>query len=104
MEKTKNKKLDNKKLNRELRFIPRRLQPYNYERYKKVNPNLTESVYKQLRRNGSEWKILCGLEVSTHWGQVVLEERWELKCGELYKENDFYKFRYVPEKYLELEW
>ena len=44
MEKTKNKKFDNKKLNRELGLVPRKLQPYNYERYKKVNPNLTESV------------------------------------------------------------
>ena len=40
----------------------------------------------------------------THWGQVVLEEKWEFKCDKLYMESDFYKFRYVPEKYLELEW
>lgn len=100
----KNKKFDNDEFKRKLGLVPRRLQAYNYERYKKVNPNLTESVYKQLRQNGAEWKILCGLEVSTHWGNVLLKERWELKCGELYKESDFYKFRYVPEKYLVLEW
>jgi len=99
-----NKKFNNEEFKRKLGLVPKRLQPYDYERYKKVNPNLTESVYEQLRRNGSEWKILCGLEVSTHWEQVVLEERWELKCGELYKEKDFYKFRYVPEKYLGSEW
>jgi len=102
--KMENKKFDNEEFKRELGLVPRRLQPYNYERYKKVNPNLTEPVYQQLRRDGSEWKILCGLEVSTHWGQVVLEEKWELKCDKLYMESDFYKFRYVPEKYLELEW
>ena len=37
-----NKKFDNEKFKRELGLVPRRLQPYNYERYKKVNPNLTE--------------------------------------------------------------
>ena len=100
----KREEFDNEKFKRELGLVPRWLQPYNYERYKKVNPNLTKPVYEQLRRNGVEWKILCGLSVSTHWGNEVLKERWELKCGELYKKNDFFKFRYVPEKYLELEW
>ena len=97
-------KFDNEKFKRDLGITPRVLQPYNYERYKKINPNLTESVYKQLRINGSEWKILCGLSVYTHWGNEVLKETWFLKCGELYKETDFFKFRYVSEKYLELEW
>lgn len=99
-----NKTFDNEKFKRELGIVPRVLQPYNFERYQRVNPNLTESVYKKLRINGAEWKILCGLRVSTHWGNEILQEVWELKCGELYKNSDFYRFRYVPKKYLELEW
>ena len=100
----KKEEFNNEKFKKELGVPPRALQPYNFERYKKANPNLTEEVYKQLRLNGSEWKILCGLSVFTHWGNEVLKERWELKCDELYKESDFYKFRYVPQRYLELSW
>lgn len=95
---------DNEKFKKELGILPRTLQPYDFERYNNVNSNLTEAVYKQLRLNGSEWKILCGLSVSTHWGNEVLQEAWHLKCDELYKESDFYKLRYFPEKYLALEW
>lgn len=95
---------DNDNIKRVLDDTQGTLQPYNFERYRNINPNLTEDVYRQLRINGNEWKILCGLSVRTHWGDEILKEIWELKCDELYKHSDFFRFRYVPEKYLELEW
>jgi hypothetical protein len=98
-----NKTFDNEKFKRELGIVPCVLQPYNFERYKKINPNLTESVYKQLRINGSEWKILCGLSIFTHWGNEILKEVWYLKGDEHYKDSDFYKWRYCPEIYLALD-
>lgn len=79
------------------------LQPYNFERYKEFNPNLTEPVYKHLRLNHSEWKILCGLSVSTHWGDEILKKMWYLKMDELYKDSIFYKNRHEPENYLALD-
>lgn len=77
------------------------LQPYNFERYLATNPNLTEAVYTHLRQNGAEWKILCGLSVSNHWGTEILKEVWYLIPN--YKETEFYKFRFEPEKYLALD-
>lgn len=100
----KKQEFDNEEFKRKLGVPQRALQPYNFERYRKINRNLTEEVYKQLRINGSEWKILCGLSVSTHWGNEILKEVWELKCDEYYKQSDYYIFRYTPEKYLKLEW
>lgn len=78
------------------------MQPYNYERYKAVNPNLTKSMYEFLRGNGSEWKILCGLHVKRQWSNDVLEPVWYLNFGELYKDGEIYKNRYRPEYYLGL--
>jgi hypothetical protein len=79
------------------------LQPYNYERYKAYNQNLTEPVYQHLRKNRAEWKILCGLSVSTHWGNEILKEMWYLNLKGLYKDSVFYKNRYEPETYLFLD-
>ena len=81
---------------------PLNLQRYNFERYSRYNNNLTESTYQYLRQNGAEWKILCGLGVTTHWGSKILEEVWWLKRNNGYMSTDFYKFRFTPEKYLEL--
>jgi hypothetical protein len=100
----KKEEFDNEQFQKDMGLKPNPLQPYDYERYKAFNPNLTERVYQHLRQNRAEWKILCGLSVSEHWGREVLKEVWELKCDELYKESAFYRFRYVPERYLELEW
>jgi len=99
----KKKEFDNEEFKKSMGLKPRTLQPYNFERYKAVNPYLTEDVYKHLRQNGSEWKILCGISVYTHWGSEILKEVWWLKGNNCYLDTDFYKFRYVPEKYLELE-
>lgn len=77
-------------------------QVYDFERYSAFNPNLTEPVYLHLRNNHAEWKILCGLSVSKHWGFEILNELWYLKNNEEYKNSDFYKYRYTPENYLNL--
>jgi hypothetical protein len=99
----KNETFDIEKFKKELGIKPRVLQPYNYERYKLFNPNLTEGTYKHLRENQAEWKILCGLSVSTHWGQEILKKVWWLSDNEAYKETDFYKYRFAPEHYLNLK-
>ena len=78
------------------------LQPYNFERYLVVNPYLTIRMYEYLRENNDEWKILCGIRVKIKWENEILEEVWYLKGDENYKETDFYKFRFEPEKYLAL--
>lgn len=83
-----------------LGLTPQNFQPYNFERYQKLNPNLNEAVYKHLRQNGAEWKILCGLSVYAHWGCEMLKEVWWLKYD--YLNTDFYKYRFNPEKYLKL--
>jgi hypothetical protein len=80
-----------------------RLQPYDYEKYNAVNPNLTKDMYHFLRGNGSEWKILCGLKVIRKWSNDVLEPVWYLNGGELYKDGEIYKNRYNPEYYLGLD-
>lgn len=98
------KEFDNEQFKKDLGLKPNPLQPYNYERYNAFNSNLTEQVYQHLRKNRAEWKILCGLSVYTHWGSEILKENWCLKWGELYKDSDFYKYRYVPNEYLKLEW
>jgi hypothetical protein len=97
------KEFDNEKFKRDMGLRPRVLQPYDFERYNKYNPKLTEPVYQHLRQNGSEWKILCGLSVTTHWGSVLLAEEWHLKWGECYKETDFYKWRYEWQNYISLD-
>ena len=78
------------------------VQPYDYERYRAVNPKLTKEMYEFLRGNGSEWKILCGLKVTRQWSNDVLEPVWYLNGGERYKDGEIYKNRYLPEKYLAL--
>ena len=73
-----------------------RLQPYNFERYKAVNPNLSEKMYRFLRENGTEWKILCGEKVIMKYENEVLEPVWYLK------NDDIYNNRYNPDYYLNL--
>ncbi len=98
------KEFDNEQFKKDMGLKPNPLQPYNYERYKAVNKYLTEPVYQHLRQNRAEWKILCGIRVSTHWGCEILPEVWYLQNDGHYKDSVFYKFRYVPEEYLKLEW
>ena len=98
-----NKTFDNDEFKKQFGLEPRRVQQYDFERYKRYNLNLTEPAYKHLRQSGAEWKILCGLEVYTHWGSELLKEAWWLKNNKGYMETDFYKYRFAPENYLNLK-
>jgi hypothetical protein len=60
------------------------LEPYNYEGYKILNPQLTEELYSSLRLNRALWKVACGKEISTHWGLVQLEPVWWLDIPKNY--------------------
>ncbi len=55
-----------------------KLEPYNYEAYKKVNPKLTEKMYGFLRGNGTLWKVLCGKRVEMKYENEVLDRVWWL--------------------------
>jgi hypothetical protein len=78
-----------------------RLQPYDYERYRLFNPKLSENMYRFLRDNNCEWKILCGLRVTMDWSNDVLEPIAHLKSDIVsYTEYFEYKNRFSPENYL----
>lgn len=98
------KEFDNEQFQKDMGLKPNPLQPYNFERYKAFNPELTETAYQHLRQNRAEWKILCGLGVYSPWGSEILKEVWWRKGKELYKDSVFYKFRYLPDEYLKLKW
>lgn len=83
-----------------LNMLNQSLQPYDYERYRAVNPNLTVRMYEYLRENQCEWKILCGLRVKIRWENEILEEVKSRKGGEGYKLTTFYLNRFTPEEYL----
>lgn len=87
-----------------LGFEKQSFQPYNYNRYLAVNPNLTVRMYEYLRGNHSEWKILCGISVKICWENEILKEVKSRKEGEGYKLTPFYIYRFTPKEYLKLEW
>ena len=78
------------------------LQPYNYERYLRVNENLTVKMYEHLRDNNCEWKILCGLRVHLKGTTESLDEVWWQRNDNNYKQSEFYIFRYMPKKFIPL--
>jgi len=53
------------------------LQPYDYEKYKSICPELTVPVYERIRNNMAEWKIVAGIEILEfgEWGAVILPAR-----------------------------
>jgi len=69
---------DPEKIKESLGCAPRKYEEYDYEKYKRINPKLTEETYKHLYSNHGLWKIVCGQEVSTHWGMILLERVWYL--------------------------
>lgn len=96
----KNKKMkefDLEKFNEEMGFNFK-LQPYNYEKYKSVNPNLTENMYSYLRENGTEWKILCGCQVRIKWEIDMLKRNFSLMT----KNRNVFLQRFSSENYLDL--
>jgi len=49
------------------------LEPYDYEKYKTINPKLTKRMYEHLRFNGVLWKVICGKRVEIRYTNEVLE-------------------------------
>ncbi|MEY2702988.1 MAG: hypothetical protein RLY43_1626 [Bacteroidota bacterium] len=75
------------------------LAPYNFELFHAFNPNLTVEVYNFLRENGTEWKIICGLEVRIKFSSHFLESNRDLTLANL----RVYRNRFVPDYYLNPE-
>lgn len=59
------------------------LAPYNFELFHAFNPSLTVEVYNFLRENGTEWKIICGLEVRIKYSPHFLERNRVLTFANL---------------------
>ncbi len=72
------------------------LTPDNFELFKGFNPNLTKEVYKFLRENGTEWKIICGFEIKIKYSNHFLKGNNDLLLSNL----KVYKNRYNREYYL----
>lgn len=79
-----NKEFDLEKFNKIMGFkTTYKLQPYDYERYRLINPELTVAVYERLRKSGAEWKIVAGIEILEfgEFGEVLLPARPHLNRG-----------------------
>lgn len=56
-----------------------KLEPYNYEKYKAINPNLTESMYRRMRIGGVLWKVSLGIKHIDKFSGEVLNSNWRLQ-------------------------
>lgn len=63
-------------------------EPWDYEKYKAINPKLSKSMYKFLYGNGGLWKVKCGKRVENKLTGEVLEAVWWLDTPENW-ENRF---------------
>lgn len=80
----KDKKFDLEKFKREMGWdTTYKLQPYDYEKYKFISPQLTVAVYERLRESEAEWKIVAGIEILEfgEFGEVLLPARPHLNRG-----------------------
>ena len=67
-------------------------QRYDYEKYKAINPNLTEEAYKICWQNGWEWKIYSGKPIYYFWN-LILEPLWFLDSGDdIENRNKYYEY------------
>jgi hypothetical protein len=64
--------------------LTNRMPPYNYEKYKAINPALSKKMYNFLRGNGTLWKVNCGQRVVMKYENEVLEAVWWLDTPENY--------------------
>lgn len=74
-----------------------KLNPYMFDAFKGFNPKLTKKMYKYLRGNRTEWKILCGIEVKIKYEPDLLEPIWSLR----FINNEIYENRFDPSYYLD---
>lgn len=54
-------------------------ESYDYEKYKAINPKLTESMYRKMRISGALWKIQLGIEHKDKFSGEVLQGNWRLQ-------------------------
>ena len=77
----KTEKFDNAKFKKSLGLTDKsgRYEKYDYEKYKAINPKLTEDLYRRLYSNHALFMIVCGYKITSSWGNVVdLEPVWHL--------------------------
>ncbi len=60
-------------------------EPYDYERYKELNPKLTKKMYDFCYHNGGLWKIRAGQKIIMKYENEVLEPVWWLDIPENHK-------------------
>lgn len=77
-----------------------KLQPFDYEKYKSINPKLTEEAYEICRRNGWEWKIMSGKAIYNFW-TLIVPPVWYLDSGDDIENRNKY-YRSIFEKEVEL--
>lgn len=56
-----------------------KLEPYDYEKYKAINPKLTETLYRRMREGGALWKITLGRKHTDKYVNETLEGSWLLQ-------------------------
>ena len=66
------------------------IEPYNYERYKELNPKLTKKMYNYCYHNGTLGWIRCGKKIVIKFDNEVLMPVWFLDT------SDNWKNRYLP--------
>jgi hypothetical protein len=65
-------------------------EPYNYERYKELNPRLTKKMYHYCYHNGKLGWIRCGKRIVMKYENEILEPVWYLDT------SDNWGKRYLP--------
>jgi hypothetical protein len=89
----KNKQIDLQEFKREMGLdTTYKLQPFDYEKYRLINPELTVAVYERLRKSGAEWKIVAGIEILEfgEWGAVILPAIPHRNLGNFSANNRYY--------------
>ncbi len=78
----KKEEFDNEKFKESIGYKRQPIEPYDFEKYKSINPKLTVEIYEYCRKNRSLWKIKCGKRIYIPWTKHVLEETWWHKANE----------------------
>lgn len=77
----KSEEFDNEKFEASIGMKPHKLQPYDYNKYRAINPNLTEAAYKICWKNSWEWKIVSGKPIYDIY-QLIVAPVWYLDLGD----------------------
>jgi hypothetical protein len=85
----KSEEFDIEKLKQSLGIKPDKLQPYDYNKYRSINPNLTEEAYEICWRNSWEWKIVSGKPIYNIY-QLIVPPVWYLDSGDDIENRNYY--------------